>query len=263
MKKKKRAGIKTLLKIMRRLRSEKGCPWDREQTHESLKKYLIEESAEFLDSVDDGDDEGMKEELGDVLLHIVFHSAIAEERGAFSFNDVVEDICGKMMRRHPHVFGKSKASNSKEVLKIWENIKKDEKKADGKSKSAVAGVRHYPALFRAHEIQKKAEKHGFDWRCKEEVVEKIEEELVELKAALKGGKRNEIEEELGDMLFSLVNLSRFLKGKTAEELLAATNAKFQERFMFIESELHKKGKTVGESNIDEMEKLWRRSKEKV
>jgi len=251
--------IEDMLLVMRTLRSEKGCPWDREQTHKSLKKYLIEESAEFLDAVDDEDDEGMKEELGDVLLHVIFHCQIASERGAFSFEDVVDGLCQKLRRRHPHVFGDSRrsAGDSGEVLKIWEDVKKREGK---KPKSAVSGCRHFPALFRAEEVQKKAAKLGFDWTKRSEIVEKIEEELDELKEALRKNKKSTIEEEIGDMLFSVVNLSRFLKGKSAEELLAATTDKFQKRFAFIEKELAKKGKRPEDSDILEMEKLWQSAK---
>ncbi len=251
--------VDDMLHVMKVLRSEKGCPWDREQTHQSLKKYLIEESAEFLDAVDDQDDAGMQEELGDVLLHVIFHSQLANERGAFSFEDVVDGLCQKLRRRHPHVFGDSRkpAESSEEVLKIWADVKKTEKKGQ---KSAVAGPRHLPALFRAEVVQKKAAKLGFDWKNYSEILDKIEEEFNELKDALRGKKKIHIKEEIGDMLFSVVNLARFLKLESSEELLAATTDKFQKRFAFIEEELRKKGKSLEQSNIQEMEKLWQKAK---
>ncbi len=251
--------VEDMLGVMKTLRSKKGCPWDREQTHQSLKKYLIEECAEFLDAVDDHDDEGMKEEIGDVLLHVIFHSQIASERGAFTFYDVVDGLCRKLRRRHPHVFGDSrrKAGSSGEVLKIWNDVKKTEGKME---KSAVAGPRHFPALFRAEEVQKKAAKLGFDWSTSSQILEKIREELAELGRALKSGRRDHIEDEMGDMLFSVVNLVRFMKGRSSEEILAATTEKFQRRFAFIEKELAKRGRTPGDSEVAEMEKLWRKAK---
>jgi tetrapyrrole methylase family protein/MazG family protein len=252
----KKSPVDDLIDLMRHLRSEKGCPWDKEQTHASLKQYLIEESAEFLDAVDDKDNDGMKEELGDILLHIVFHSQMASERGAFDFSDVADGVVQKMRRRHPHVFGNSRAKDSAEVLEMWEKIKKGEKKKT----SAVSGLRNLPALFRAHEVQKKAAKCGFDWRSEDEIISKIEEELTELKAAMRKGAVDEIEDEIGDMLFSLVNLARFLKHKNAEEILAVTTTKFQKRFHHIEQELKNRNKTFSDSNIQEMESLWQEAK---
>lgn len=251
--------INDMLNVMKILRSKKGCPWDREQTHQSLKKYLIEECAEFLDAVDDKDDEGMKEEIGDVLLHVIFHCQIASERGAFNFHDVVNNLCKKLRRRHPHIFGDSrpKADSSKDVLQIWEDVKKKEGK---KEKSNVDGLRHFPALFRAEEVQKKAAKVGFDWNNSTDILDKIKEELTELEEAMNQKSRAKIEEELGDMLFAIVNLARFLKGKSAEEILAKTTAKFQKRFRFIEKKLAKKGKTPSQSTISEMESLWKMAK---
>ncbi|HPO90492.1 MAG TPA: nucleoside triphosphate pyrophosphohydrolase [Victivallales bacterium] len=252
--------VHDLLNIMKKLRSKKGCPWDREQTHQSLKKYLIEECAEFLDAVDDNDDNGMKEEVGDVLLHVIFHCQIASERGAFDFHDVVHSLCNKLRRRHPHVFGDSRANSSKDVLKIWNDVKKTEGKND--NSSGVSGLRHFPALFRAEEIQKRASKVGFDWENENQILEKIKEELSELENALKTKSKPKIEDELGDLLFSIVNLARFLKGKSSEEILAKTTAKFQNRFKFIEEELRKKNKIPHKTNLNEMEKLWQKAKKR-
>ena len=254
--------IDQLISVMQRLRSEKGCPWDREQTHSSLKKYLMEECAELMDAIDDKDTEGICEELGDLLMHIVFHSRIAEENKSFTFEDVARGITEKMIRRHPHVFGEGKAENSGEVVEMWEVIKKQEKK-DGNRvrKSLMDGIpRHLPALFRAHEMQMKAAKVGFDWNNSHQIMEKIEEEMEELKKALANGDEKSVTEEIGDLIFSVVNLARFRKDKSAEEILACTIQKFERRFRYIEEKLASAGKSTGNSSPDEMDSLWNEAK---
>lgn len=254
--------VSKLLEVMRALRSEKGCPWDKKQTHATLKPYLIEECAEFLDAVDENDRDNILEELGDILLHIVFHSQIAHENGNFTFEDVVEAVTNKLIRRHPHVFGEKFADTPDRVIELWQEVKKKEK--PDKKKSELDGIpHHFPALFRAEEIQKRAAKFGFDWESSSQIIAKIEEELGELKEALKLSDKKKIEEEIGDLLFSIVNLARFLKGHSAEELLARTTAKFKKRFVYIEQKLAETGRTPAESNINEMDSLWNEAKKKV
>lgn len=250
--------MRKLEEIMKKLRSPEGCPWDREQTHKSLKKCLMEECAELMDSIDAEDDHEMCEELGDVLMNVVLHSVMAEERGAFTFGDVVDGISEKMIRRHPHVFGEESVRNSTEVLGLWERVKKQEK-AD--RKSILDGIAyHCPALLQAEKIQKRVSKYGFDWSCEAQIVEKIQEELDELKAALASGDSEHADEELGDLLFAVANLSRFRKRSSGEELLAAANRKFATRFRYIETALAKRGKTLSDSSLPEMEALWEEAK---
>ncbi len=254
--------IDQLISVMEKLRSEKGCPWDREQTHSSLKKYLMEECAELMDAIDDNDSEGICEELGDLLMHIVFHSRIAEENKSFTFEDVARGVTEKMIRRHPHVFGEGKAENSGEVIEMWEIIKKQEKK-DGNRvrKSLMDGIpRHLPALLRAHEMQKKAAKVGFDWNNSHQIMEKIQEEIEELKKALASGDEDSVNEEIGDIVFSAVNLARFRKNKSAEEILAFTIQKFERRFRYIEEKLASAGKSTETSSPEEMDTLWNEAK---
>ena len=254
--------IYKLLDVLEELRSDHGCPWDREQTHSSLKKHLMEECAELLDSIDDNDDEGICEELGDLLMHIVFHSKIAEHENRFTFDDVAKKVTEKMIRRHPHVFGDKTAENVDEVLTLW-NIEKTKEKGDRGFTSILDGIPcHMPALLKARELQKKAAKVGFDWNRPEQIIEKIEEELQELKDAMRSGDNHHIEEELGDLLFAIVNLSRFRNGTPAEELLARANRKFITRFQYIEQELERRGTPLKDASIEEMEKLWNESKKK-
>ncbi|OGV39026.1 MAG: nucleoside triphosphate pyrophosphohydrolase [Lentisphaerae bacterium GWF2_49_21] len=249
-----------LVSVMKKLRSDKGCPWDREQTHKTLKKYLVEESAELMDAIDDNDKEGICEELGDLLMHIVFHSQIASENRDFDFEDVAEKITRKMIRRHPHVFAGKKVGNSEAVIKMWDEIKKDEKK---KRKSLLDGVpRHLPSLLRAHEIQRKAAKVGFDWNNSRQIIEKIEEEISELKNAVRKGDDAEINEEIGDLLFSVVNLARYRNTESAEDIMTRTIQKFERRFRYIEKKLAKINKNPESSSLDEMEKLWIEAKKK-
>jgi len=252
-----------LLEVMDKLLSDQGCPWDREQTHSTLKKFLVEECAELLDSIDDEDDVGICEELGDLLMHIVFHSNIAAKEGRFNFDDVAKVITEKMIRRHPHVFGDEKVNHADEVLAVWDRAKAEEK-GDRGFTSILDGIpRHMPSLLRARELQKKAAKVGFDWEKPEQIIEKIEEELEELKNAYLSGDEKHVDEEIGDLLFAVVNLSRFRNRIPAEELLAKANTKFIQRFQYIEKELEKSGNSLNKASIEEMEELWNEAKKKL
>lgn len=245
---------------MARLRGEGGCPWDREQNHESLKPYIVEEAYEVLEAIDEGDMELLKEELGDLLLQTVFHSRLAEEAGIFNVNDVLNGICDKLVRRHPHVFGESDADTSEKVLKQWKEIKKGEKPDNGgKSlleKAAPAGL---PALMRAMKVQEKASSAGFDWEGWRGAFDKVEEELKELRHAFENGEKDKVEMELGDFLFSLVNTSRHLN-VDPEEALRKTITKFMRRFAHIEKRLVETGKSLSDATLAEMDKLWDEAK---
>ncbi len=250
-----------LVEIMRKLRSPEGCPWDREQTHQSLKRCIMDECAELMDAIDDSDDAGMREELGDVLMNVVLQSVMAEERGAFTFEDVVREISEKMIRRHPHVFGDVAVKNATEVLSVWEKIKKEEK---SDRTSILDGIAfHCPALLQATKIQQKVAKYGFDWKTQEEILDKIQEELDEVREAMKDGDPVHIEEEIGDLLFATVNLPRFRKDPPAEELLAAANRKFTRRFQYVERKITESGRTLKDSDIEEMERLWQEAKKEL
>lgn len=248
-----------LLAIMRKLRSPEGCPWDRKQSYQSLCQTLAEETSELIDAVDNKDIAEMREEIGDIMMNLVFYAVIAEERGDFSFADIMAEINSKMIRRHPHVFGEAEAADSDEVLKIWNAIKKDEKHAG--RESAMDGIpKNLSALLQAEKIQKRAAHYGFDWEKPEQIIEKIEEELDELKQAFNTGNDDEIDEELGDLFFAVSNLSRFRKGATAEDLLRRANRKFMTRFRHIEQKLAEQNKSLEDSNIVEMGNLWNDAK---
>lgn len=245
-----------LVAVMHRLLDPDGCPWDREQTHESLKPYLIEEAYEVLDAIDSGSDAHLAEELGDVLLQVVFHAEIAGRDDRFTIDDVVRGISEKLRRRHPHVFGDTTVTGSGEVLRNWEEIKRREKREKPGGGSVLDGLpRSLPALIRARRIQEKVSRVGFDWARTEEVLMKIEEELGELKAASRENDRAAVEEELGDLLFSVANLARFVS-VCPEDALRKTIDKFQRRFQYIERELPKRGKKLGEASLEEMDALW-------
>lgn len=247
--------IDQLLTLMERLRSPGGCPWDREQTLKSLKQYLIEEAYEVIDAIDSGDPARHVEELGDLLLQVVFQAQIRKEQGDFDFNDVAQSISDKLIRRHPHVFGDVQVTGSGEVLRNWEAIKAREKNED-KPRSAVDGVpRHLPALHKAHQVQSRAARVGFDWTRAQDVVDKIEEELKEVKEALISHDANHIREEIGDLLFAVVNLSRFQK-MNAEELLAATIEKFVRRFQAVENRVHEAGRQMADCTLEELDRHW-------
>ncbi|GBD89699.1 nucleoside triphosphate pyrophosphohydrolase [bacterium BMS3Abin04] len=242
-----------LVNIMRRLRRE--CPWDKEQTFDSIKGATLEETYEVIEAIDNKDYIELKNELGDLLLHVVFHSAIAEESNLFNIDDVIDAIIQKLIRRHPHIFGDSKVENSKDVAKNWEQIKLEEGR-----ESVLEGVpKHLPELQRAYRIQEKVSKVGFDWKNKKDVWAKVEEEIKELKKAEKINNTDEIENEIGDLIFSLVNYSRFL-GVNPENALRKTNNKFTKRFIYIENKLLHIGRKITESNLEEMDKYWNESK---
>jgi MazG family protein len=250
-----------LVALMARLRSPDGCPWDRKQTPESLKPFLIEECYEVIDALDEEAPAKVKEELGDLLFQIVFHARIAEERGQFSVNDVITAIHEKMIRRHPHVFGDARADTDKEVLANWEEIKKKEKGYEDR-KSILEGVpRHLPSLLRAHSLQERAARVGFDWSRLDEALPKLDEEIAEFKEALNTKDAAGIEEELGDIFFMLVNISRFL-GVNPEDALRKTISKFIHRFRYIEEQASDAGKSLNEMTLDEMESLWQEAKGK-
>jgi tetrapyrrole methylase family protein/MazG family protein len=250
-----------LIALMARLRGPDGCPWDRKQTTESLKPFLIEECYEVIDALDEGSPEKIREELGDLLFQIVFHARIAEEQGQFSLQDVISANLEKMIRRHPHVFGDARLSTDQEVLSNWEEIKKKEKGYEQR-KSILEGVpRHLPSLLRAHSIQERAARVGFDWRRIDDALPKLDEEMAEFKESLKNEDAAGIEEELGDIFFMLVNISRFL-GVNPENALRKTISKFIQRFRFIEEYAADEGKSMGDMTLDEMEELWQKSKGK-
>ncbi len=250
-----------LVALMARLRSPDGCPWDRKQTPESLKPFLIEECYEVIDALDEGTPDKVKEELGDLLFQIIFHARIAEERGQFTINDVISANIEKMTRRHPHVFGDARLSTDREVLANWEEIKKSEKGYEER-KSVLEGVpRHLPSLLRAHSLQERAARVGFDWSRIDEALPKLDEEIAEFKESLDSKDAAGIEEELGDIFFMLVNISRFL-GVNPEDALRKTISKFIQRFRYIEEHAADTGRSLDEMTLTEMELLWQESKEK-
>ena len=251
-----------LVQIMARLRGENGCPWDREQTHASIKPYLLEETYEVLESIDENDPAKLEEELGDLALQVVFHAQMADEAGLFTIADVLRGINEKLRRRHPHIFGDVKADTAQEVLFNWEQIKKLEReKAQGRA-SLLDGVpRELPALLRAHRLQEKASRVGFDWNEARQVFQKVEEELAELRAAMESEQPDRMEAELGDLLFSLVNLGRFI-AVNPEEALRKTIARFIARFQYIEEELARRGTAPGQVTLEEMDALWAEAKAK-
>ena len=257
----KRYKFEDLVKVMEKLRSPQGCPWDRKQTHESLLPYLLEEVYEVIDAVKKGDDEELKEELGDLLLQVVFHSQIAKERGAFSIENVVHSITEKLIRRHPHVFGdRDDIKSAEDVNREWEKLKESEGK---RKESVLDGIpASAPALERAYKLQKRAEKVGFDWRGFDGIKEKLLEELQEIEAELRKGDRKKLEEEVGDLLFMAVNLARFL-GVHPEVALRQANAKFERRFRFMEEAAKREGKELQELPLEEQEALWQKAKKEL
>ncbi|MEW6408946.1 MAG: nucleoside triphosphate pyrophosphohydrolase [Nitrospirota bacterium] len=245
-----------LVSIMERLRGAGGCPWDKEQTRESLKPFLVEETYEVIEAIDEGNPEKIKEELGDLLIQILFHAQIAKEREEFDINDVIERIADKLIKRHPHVFGDKDLKTPKAVLENWEELKK----AEGKRKSVLDGVpKELPALLRAHRLQDKASRIGFDWERVEDVVNKLDEELDEFRKALQSNIPGRIEDELGDVFFVLVNIARFV-GVNPEDALRKTISKFISRFRYIEMKAADAGLKLSEMSLEEMDKLWDEAK---
>jgi len=250
-----------LVAIMARLRSPGGCPWDRAQNREDLKPYLVEETYEVLDAIECGDPAKLREELGDLLLQVVFHARIAEEEGSFTVEEVCRSINEKLVRRHPHVFGEVRADTPEEVLQNWEAIKKEEKRDNGaQDPSALDGVpRVLPALLKAYRLGQKAARVGFDWEERRQVEDKVREEWDELREAVASGRKDLVREELGDFLFALANLSRFLE-VDPEDALQLSNAKFQRRFRALETEARLEGRDIHGMTLAEMDALWERIK---
>ncbi|MGH7181427.1 MAG: nucleoside triphosphate pyrophosphohydrolase [Nitrospiraceae bacterium] len=269
----------TLVELMAALRGPDGCPWDRKQTHESLKPYLLEETYEVLEILDRQDRTKLPEELGDVLLQVLFHSQIASEAGSFTIEEVLEQLADKLIRRHPHVFKNGAAdqvpTNADQVVMRWEDIKRTERQASGRPDSVLDGVpQTLPALLRAYQLQARAARVGFDWthdtKGFDQVLGKIEEEIQELRVAIRSPVSNQTEPdaterqaqvvaEFGDVLFSLVNLARFIKVNPEDALRQAAN-RFVERFQFIEARATESGRAVGELSFAEMDRLWDQAK---
>jgi MazG family protein len=260
-----------LAAVQYRLRAPGGCPWDREQTHETLRTYLIEEAYEVLDAIEKGSAPGLAEELGDLLLQVLFHADLAREAGQFDISDVITGIQNKMIRRHPHVFGNVKAETAGQVLKNWALLKAAEKQLAGKTgeasgkaaPSALDGVPGgLPALLEAYQMTRRAAQVGFDWEDAEGILEKLNEEISELRAALSASNRRATEEEVGDLLFSMVNLARFL-GFDPEVTLKCSNRKFKKRFQEMEAKASESGQSLSDLSKAKLEELWSAAKLKV
>ena len=252
-----------LVAIMARLRAPGGCPWDREQTFDSIKPYTLEETYEVLDAIDRRQWKDLAEELGDFLLQAVFYAQMGSEQGLFGIEDALDAINEKLVRRHPHVFGEESAESAGDVKRIWGEVKAAEKKDKG-GEAAEAGLlssvpRALPALVEAQQIASRAAGVGFDWENPEQVLDKLQEELAEFDQARRNGSPVQLADELGDLLFVLVNLARFVK-VDPEQALRKTNVKFRERFGYIERKLAERGRKPQDSNIEEMEALWQEAK---
>ena len=243
---------------MRILRSPQGCPWDHKQTLQTLKEHLVEESHEVLDAIDSGDRKKLCDELGDLLLQVVFQAQVCSEEGAFTFDDVATAISDKLIRRHPHVFGDVQVSGADEVLKNWEQIKRAEK-ADQPRPTLEGIPKSLPALHKAHLVQKRVARVGFDWENVNGALGKLDEEVVEVREAVATGDEKKIGEELGDVLFAAVNVSRFF-GQNPEDLLHQTIAKFSRRFQVIEETVHARGKKLTDCSLAELDEIWEAAK---
>ncbi|MBR3961704.1 MAG: nucleoside triphosphate pyrophosphohydrolase [Clostridia bacterium] len=243
------------VEIIRLLRAPGGCPWDREQTHKSIRNDFLEEAYEAADAIDTSDDAALCEELGDVLLQVTLHSQIADEEGSFNISDVIDTVARKMILRHPHVFGEVKVENSAEVLSNWDKIKMAEKSQKTATDTLLSVPRAFPALMRAGKVQKRASKVGFDWSEVEGPLSKVEEETAELKSAIAKGNAEETFEEFGDLLFAAVNVSRFI-GVNAEEALSFATDKFINRFARVEELAVKRGIDMKTASLETLDKLW-------
>ncbi len=257
-----------LVSIMAKLRSENGCPWDRQQTTRSLLPYLIEESCEFIDAAQDGDKAHMCEELGDVLFQVIFHSQVAKDEGSFTIDDVVQGICEKMVRRHPHVFGDAKVNGASGVVRQWDQIKSSEKNNKKMPGSSIMDKvsKSLPTLARAQELQRRAARVGFDWVDPEPVFNKAQEEFNEFRVEMQAaGPENpnieRMEDEFGDMLFSLVNVARH-SGFNAANALQRANSKFEKRFRIVENLARAEGKEMSEESAERLQEFWRQAKAK-
>lgn len=250
--------VEDLLKIVRILRHPGGCPWDMEQTHESLRRCLMEETCEVLEAIDRKDNPLLCEELGDVLLQVVFHASLSEDEGAFDLNTVADGICKKMIYRHPHVFGDTKVDGTEQVLANWDEIKREEKGQETYTDTLQAVARTLPALWRAEKIQKKAAKSGFSWPDISGALDKLTEETEELSQAVR--EQSNVREELGDVLFAAVAVARFA-GIDPEEALNEASDKYIDRFSYIERSAQAQGKAIEDMTLGEMMQLWEKAKE--
>ena len=257
-----------LLKVMKTLRGKNGCPWDKKQTRESIKWYLIEEGYEVLDALEKREPSLIREELGDLLFQIIFFSRISEELGEFDIFDVIRTVRKKMIQRHPHVFGEKVAEGIRDVKKIWQEIKQNEKesKNTGLKKDSGSSIfdstpKNLPSLLRAYRLTKKAADAGFDWNKVEDVFAKLEEEIGELKESIELHNKNKIEDELGDLLFSTVNIARFLQ-LNPEDALRKANDKFTSRFAEMERAMRAKGESLGKLSVHEMDRFWEEAKKR-
>ena len=249
-----------LVEIMKILRAPGGCPWDAEQTHSSIRKDFIEETYEVIEAINKDDKELLKEELGDVILQVAFHTQIEKEQGCFDFDDVADGICKKLIERHPHVFGQVSVSGTKEVLDNWDTIKRASKGQKTQGSSMLKVPKELPALMRAQKIQSKAKKAGFDWDDVSGAFEALESEIKELRQAMMSGDKENIMEEMGDLLFSAVNISRFI-GVESEEALTLSNEKFISRFVQVEKLCEERNIDMKTSSIEELDVLWNEAKQ--
>ncbi len=250
-----------LVQIMARLRAPDGCPWDREQTSATIRPYLLEETYEVIDAIDRGDDRLLAEELGDLMLQAVFLAQMAAEEGRFTIGDALDSIAEKLIRRHPHVFSDGDARTPDQVKQRWDQIKRDEKQDRGEAHHALLGgvSRRQPALMEAQQVTSKAASVGFDWENASQVLAKLDEELRELAEARQGGDAGRVAEEIGDLLFTVVNLARLLR-VDAEQALRGANAKFRDRFGYVEDGLKRQGKALAGATLAEMDSLWNEAK---
>jgi MazG family protein len=264
------ANFDELVAIMARLRAPGGCPWDREQTYRSLAPYLIEETYETLDAIEEaaeGKTDHLREELGDILLQVIFHSEIAAERGDFTIDEVMKEVVQKLVLRHPHVFGDTQLHTANDVLDNWDQLKADQRKASGKEEKVKESILedislNFPALLEGQKLTRKAAKVGFDWENTAQVREKIAEEFAELEEAVSTGDAEKIEGEIGDIFFAMLNLARKLD-IDAETALKRTNRKFRRRFGYIEKRLKAENKELGSAGLEEMDGLWNEAKDRL
>ncbi|WP_053216942.1 bifunctional methyltransferase/pyrophosphohydrolase YabN [Virgibacillus senegalensis] len=249
-----------LREVIAQLRGPNGCPWDKKQTHQSLRQYLLEEAYEFIEAVNAEDDDGMIEEIGDVLLQVMLHSQIGEDEGFFSIDDVIGTLTNKMIRRHPHVFGEATAETAEQVMDNWQKIKAEEKQEQAESSLLSEIPQELPQLMAAEELQKKAAKVGFDWGEAEPIWQKLHEELNEWREAVEQGEQEEIEKEFGDFLFAIVNLARYYK-VNPELSLNRTNNKFRNRFSYIEEQTALSGRKMADMSLEELDQYWNEAKQ--
>lgn len=256
---KERYDVNDLVQLIKVLRAPGGCPWDRKQTHTSIRKNFIEETYEVIEAINKNDADMLREELGDVLLQVMLHTEMEREKGTFDFDDVVNELCQKLVVRHPHVFGDAVAKDSFEALGKWDEVKLKTKGMKKQSESMLKVPREFPALMRAQKIQQKAAKAGFDWDERDGAVDKLYEEINELKIALEQGNQADIEDEFGDVLFSCVNISRFI-GVDSEEALTASTDKFLTRYLIVEKLAEERGVNMKDASIETLDLLWDEAK---